>query len=61
MENQTLLNILASREDISDYLFHFTKGKNAFETLTAILNDGILKDVNNQGYLCFSENANCTF
>ena len=55
MENQTLLKILASREDLSDYLFHFTKGKNAFETLTVILNDGLLKDVNKRGYLCFTE------
>lgn len=55
MKNQTLLDILASREDLSDYLFHFTKGKYAFETLKIILNEGILKDVNKRGYLCFTE------
>ena len=55
MINSTLLHILASREDISDYLFHFTKGKKAFETLGAILNDGKIKDVNKRGYLCFTE------
>lgn len=55
MVNQTLAQILASREDISEYLFHFTKGKNAFETLISILNDGKLKDVNRRGYLCFTE------
>lgn len=55
MANRTLLHIMASREDVSDYLFHFTKGKKAFETLEAILNDGKLKDVNKRGYLCFTE------
>lgn len=55
MINSTLLHILASREDISEYLFHFTKGKNAFETLRTILNDGKLKDVYKRGFLCFTE------
>lgn len=55
MVNSTLLQILASREDLSDYLFHFTKGKNAFETLEKILNDGKLKDIYTRGCLCFTE------
>lgn len=55
MVNSTLLQILASREDLSDYLFHFTRGKKAFETLEKILNDGKLKDVYKRGYLCFTE------
>lgn len=53
--NQTLLKIIASREDVSDYLFHFTKGSNAFETLLKIAEDRHLKDVNNNGVICFTE------
>lgn len=55
MVNSTLLQILASREDLSDYLFHFTRGKKAFETLEKILNDGKLKDIYERGCLCFTE------
>lgn len=55
MTNSTLLEILSSREDISDYLFHFTKGVNAFEMLMQILNDSKLKDINRKGYICFTE------
>ena len=33
MINQTLLKIRELREDISEYLFHFTKGDYAFEIL----------------------------
>ena len=44
MVNSTLKAILAAREDISDYLFHFTRGSKAFETLLRILADGELKD-----------------
>lgn len=47
--------ILDCREDMSDYLFHFTKGPNAFETLCKILTDGKLVDINNRGFLCFTE------
>ena len=43
------------REDMSDFLFHFTKGPNAFETLCGILEEGKLRDTNNRGYLCFTE------
>lgn len=53
--NHTLLKIIASREDISDYLFHFTKGSNAFDTLIKIVDDKQLKDVNNNGVICFTE------
>lgn len=55
MSNNTLLEILSSREDISEYLFHFTKGINAFKTLIKILNDSELKDINQNGYICFTE------
>ena len=53
--NKTLLEILQSREDISDYVFHFTKHANAYETLQTILDGKAIKDVNNKGYICFSE------
>ena len=53
--NQTLLKIIASREDISDYLFHFTHGSNAFDTLVKITEDKQLKDINDTGVICFTE------
>ncbi len=53
--NNTLLNILKSREDISDYVFHFTKKADAKDILTQILADGAIKDISGNGYICFSE------
>lgn len=53
--NNTLLNILKSREDISDYVFHFTKKAHAKDILTQILADGAIKDISGNGYICFSE------
>lgn len=53
--NKTLLKILKSREDISDYLYHFTNGKNAKDTLSQIVKDRCLKDVKNRGVICFTE------
>jgi hypothetical protein len=53
--NKTLLNILKSREDLSDYLFHFTYGKSAKDTLKKITNEKHLKDVNNRGFICLTE------
>lgn len=43
------------REDISDYLFHFTKGEDAFITLEKIIHDGAIKDINQTGRICFTE------
>lgn len=43
------------REDISDYLFHFTKGEDALLILDKIINEGAIKDINNNGYICFTE------
>lgn len=48
-------NIMNKREDMSDFLFHFIKGPNAFETLSQILRDGAIKDIQNKGYICFTE------
>lgn len=53
--NNTLYEILDSREDLSKYLFHFTKGRKAKDTLVSIINDGKIKDINQTGRICFSE------
>jgi len=53
--NSTLLQILHSREDISDYLFHFTKGATAFDSLQQIITDSAIKDIKGNGYICFTE------
>lgn len=49
-----LKKILDTREDMSDLLFHFTKGPNAFDTLCQILTSGKLKS-NHKGHICFTE------
>lgn len=53
--NQTLLKILKSREDLSEYLFHFTSRANAPQTLEQIINDNAVIDVKSKGILCFTE------
>jgi hypothetical protein len=53
--NNTLLRIIDSREDISDYLFHFTKNSNAQDTLNSIIESNSIIDVNDRGFICFSE------
>jgi hypothetical protein len=53
--NKTLVNILKSREDLSDYLFHFTKGSNAIDVLESITQDKSLKDNNGKGVICLTE------
>lgn len=53
--NESLLMFNKLREDLSDYLFHFTKGENAFEILSKILYEGKLCDMSNNGYICFTE------
>lgn len=47
-------NIIASREDISEYLFHFTKGKEAISTLKNILSQQSLKK-GEKNPICFTE------
>lgn len=49
------MKILASREDISDYLFHFTSGANAYDTLEQIIESFSVKDMKGKGYICFTE------
>ena len=53
--NKTLTEIISSREDLSNYLFHFTKGRNAKTTLLSIINDNAIKDINHTGRICFTE------
>lgn len=53
--NQTLREIFKSREDVSDYVFHFTKGSNAKRTLETIVSDKVIRDVKNKGHICFTE------
>lgn len=53
--NQTLVYINNHREDISNYLFHFTKGDNALGKLQKILSEDALRDTKGNGYLCFTE------
>lgn len=53
--NETLQDILQSREDISDYVFHFCKKHNAKETLEKILSENKIRDISDKGYICFSE------
>jgi len=55
MSNKTLLDILESRADLSDYVFHFTKGENAIETLQKILEQKEIVDLNSNGFICFTE------
>ena len=44
-----------TREDLSDYVFHFTKGASAQSTLEKILQEGKIRDIHSKGYICFSE------
>lgn len=53
--NKTLYEIFKSREDISDYLFHFTTGANAKEILERILIEKKIRDVKKRGYVCFTD------
>jgi hypothetical protein len=53
--NRTLIEILQNREDLSEYLFHFTKGKKANKTLDQIIQSNAILDINNRGVICFSE------
>ena len=47
-------DIIASREDISEYLFHFTKGQDAIDTLKTILSQQCLKK-GEKNPICFTE------
>jgi hypothetical protein len=53
--NRTLFQISQSREDLSEYLYHFTSKRNALETLIKIIEDNALKDMSSKGVICFTE------
>lgn len=53
--NKTLLKIIEAREDLSDYLFHFTKNKDAIKTLEKITDEKSIIDINKKGVICFTE------
>lgn len=47
-------NLVKNRNDLSPYLFHFTKGEDAYDKLESILNQ--LKLISNtHDYICFTE------
>lgn len=56
---QLYYDIKNAREDITDYVYHFTQGLNAFETLQTILREGCLRDIHerkeNDYRICFTE------
>lgn len=53
--NKIVNKIVLTRQDLSDYVFHFTCGSKAKETLQQILSDGAIKDIKSKGYICFTE------
>lgn len=54
-QNKTLLEIFNSRNDISEYVFHFTKSATARESFNSIIQSKEIKDINGNGYICFTE------
>jgi hypothetical protein len=53
--NETLKEIFDNRADLSDYLFHFTKGKNGPNTLQKILESKAILDIGKRGHICFTD------
>jgi hypothetical protein len=53
--NRTLFQISQSREDLSEYLYHFTSKRDAFDTLVKIIEVNALKDIRSKGVICFTE------
>lgn len=53
--NSTLVKILNAREDLSEFVFHFTKEETAFGTLLKIIADNAIIDINATGNICFTE------
>lgn len=47
--------IVSVREDVSDYVFHFTRQPNGKDTLKQIIRDKAIKDIHNKGFICFTE------
>lgn len=55
MNTETVEKIYFTRQDLSDYVFHFTSGANAKDVLVKILADHAIKDVKSKGFICFTE------
>jgi len=55
MKMSKLIDIIKTREDISDYVYHFAKHNYAKQTLTSILSENAVKDINGNGYISFTE------
>lgn len=55
MNKTKFYKIVETRPDFSEYLWHFTKGKDAELLFHHILYDGIIKDMDNDGCICFTE------
>lgn len=55
MKMSKFIDIIKTREDISDYVYHFAKNDNAKQTLISILSENTVKDINRHGYICFTE------
>lgn len=53
--NKTLKEIKSVRLDLSDYLFHFTKGEQAMADLINIISQRKIKDIHKTGVICFTE------
>lgn len=47
--------MIQSRQDLSDYVFHFTKHRNALDTLQRIVEIQSILDINERGYLFFTD------
>ena len=47
--------IVSSREDVSDYVFHFTRQPDGKNTLKQIIQDKAIKDIHKKGFICFTE------
>lgn len=55
MEMSKFIDIIRTREDISDYVYHFAKHNYAKQTLISILSESAVKDINGKGYISFTE------
>ena len=53
--SKTVKEVFAMREDLSQYVYHFTKNRNAKDILENILCDRAIKDVKRNKYICFTE------
>lgn len=55
MNKTNFYKIVETRPDFSEYLWHFTKGDNAEYLFHQILYEGVIKDMDKDGCICFTE------